>query len=137
MAGRKAVPRAEIQLAEVDNDIVACRASRHQWPSDELQPGKALPRGFRPVLLRDGTVLIEEPCRRCGKRVSYLTGTGGSWQPGAKRRYVDPEHWKTFRIETGITKSDFRGELYRRMNESIMAAAERNLRTALARGEDL
>ena len=126
-ASRVPRPKPELTLAEVSDDIVACRAGRHRWPSDNLQPGTQLPRGFRPVLQLDGCVQITESCYRCGKTVSYLTGPGGTWQYGARRRYADPEQWKTFTIESGITKSSFRAELYRRVNEQLMTAARANM----------
>ena len=116
--------RRVIKLADVDNAIVVCRGRSHKWP--EIFPGRKLPKSFRPVLQRDGSVLVTETCERCGKTKSTYTGIDGVYDTGARRSYRNPPGWKVFRIEEEVTKRVFEGEMYRRMNEDLMAAARNN-----------
>ncbi len=118
------------ELTEIDDAIVFCRArgflGGHDWPklSREAKSG-TLPKGFRPVLQRDGSVLMEERCDSCGKRRWWETGPGGTWDTRARRHYVNPPNWKVVPAELGYTSRDFDAEAYRRVRESIMAAARK------------
>jgi hypothetical protein len=124
------------ELAEVDDAIVFCRArgflGGHEWPKLRKNLNGRLPKGFSPVLQRDGTVMMTETCQNCGKRRWWETGPGGTWDTGAKRHYIDPRNWKVFPAELGITSRTFDAEAYRRMQEPIMAAA----RAAALQGND-
>ena len=117
-------------LVGIDDAIVFCRArgfaGGHEWPrlTKKMVNGR-LPRGFRPVLQRDGTVLMNETCSSCGKVRWWETGPGGAWDPGAKRHYKDPPNWKVIPAHLGYTSRDFDAEAYRRMQENIMAAARK------------
>lgn len=119
-----------VDLAAIDDEIVFCRArgflGGHEWPklSKRLKTG-ALPKGFRPVLQRDGTVMMLENCGNCGKKRWWETGPGGVWVAGAKRHYTNPPNWKVIPADLGYTSRDFDAEAYRRLQESIMAAAKR------------
>lgn len=126
----KEAERAE-DLVELDDAIVFCRArgflGGHEWPrlSQAGLKNGTLPKGFRPVLQRDGTVLMTETCANCGKTRWWETGPGGTWNPTAKRHYKDPPNWKVIPASLGYTSRDFDAEAYRRLQESIMAAARK------------
>jgi len=117
-------------LTEIDDEIVFCRArgflGGHDWPklTKRLKTG-TLPRGFRPLLQRDGTVLMRETCANCGKVRWWETGPGGVWNPGAKRTYKNPPNWKVVPADLGLSSRDFDAEAYKRVQESIMAAAKK------------
>lgn len=117
-------------LGDIDDEIVFCRArgflGGHHWPklTKRLKSG-ALPKGFRPVLQRDGTVMMVENCGNCGKVRWWETGPGGVWNSGAKRHYKNPPNWKVVPADLGYTSRDFDAEAYRRVQESIMAAARK------------
>jgi hypothetical protein len=136
MAPGKAVVAQE--LAVLDDNIVFCRArgflGGHDWPKLTSANGRLirkrsgagqLPKGFRPVLQRDGTVLMNETCSNCGKIRWWETGTGGTWNPAAKRHYTNPPNWKVIPADLGYTSRDFDAEAYRRLQENIMAAARK------------
>jgi hypothetical protein len=116
-------------LVGIDDDIVFCRArgflGGHKWPELANRPNGRLPRGFRPVLQRDGTVLMNETCARCSKVRWWVTGQGGAWDRGAKRHYTNPSNWEVIPAHLGYTSRDFDAEAYRRLQESIMAAARK------------
>lgn len=121
------------ELVDIDDNIVFCRArgflGGHDWPKLTRKRGRLLdgqlPKGFRPVLQHDGTVLMEEICGNCGKKRWWETGQGGVWNPGAKRHYVDPPNWKVIPAELGYTSRDFDAEAYNRLKNDIMAAARK------------
>jgi hypothetical protein len=116
-------------LVEIDDAIVFCRArgflGGHEWPKLNKRLNGRLPKGFRPVLQRDGTVLMNETCANCGKIRWWETGQGGTWNPGAKRHYTNPPNWKVVPANLGITSRDFDAEAYRRVQESILAEARK------------
>lgn len=116
-------------LVGIDDAIVFCRArgflGGHEWPKLGRQMNGRLPRGFRPVLQRDGTVLMNETCARCGKTRWWETGPGGAWDPGARRQYKNPPNWRVIPANLGYTSRDFDAEAYRRLQESIMAHARK------------
>lgn len=116
-------------LVEIDDAIVFCRArgflGGHEWPKLTKRLNGRLPKGFRPVLQRDGTVMMIETCASCGKVRWWETGPGGSWDPAAKRHYKDPPNWKVIPASLGYTSRDFDAEAYRRVQESIMGAARK------------
>ena len=129
MAGNDTERAAD--LVEIDDAIVFCRArgflGGHDWPkltNRGLKVG-TLPKGFRPVLQRDGTVMMTETCSGCGKVRWWETGPGGVWNPSAKRHYRNPRGWKVVPASLGYTSRDFDAEAYRRLQESIMAAARK------------
>jgi len=121
---------AEAELSGIDDAIVFCRArgflGGHEWPklSKRAVNGR-LPKGFRQVLQRDGTVLMNETCANCGKTRWWQTGQGGAWDPGAKRHYTNPPGWKVVPAELGLTSRDFDAEAYRRLQEVIIAQARK------------
>jgi len=114
------------RLADLDDAIVACRGTSHKWPSDDLMPGKALPHGYTPRLMRDGCVEVTEYCRRCRKRRREITLPGGVLDLAADRRYKDPKNWVVLKTDEKISKRMIRADLYRRLGEQIMTAARRN-----------
>lgn len=118
-----------VDLGEIDDAIVFCRArgflGGHEWPKLSKRLNGRLPKGFRPVLQRDGTVLMTETCANCGKTRWWETGPGGVWNPGAKRHYTNPPNWKVVPAELGYTSRDFDAEAYRRVQESILAEARK------------
>lgn len=113
-------------LSGIDNDIAACRAWGHSWPSRKLRPGKALPKGFRPRAAFGGAVEITETCPDCGKQRITLTLRGGVFDQDAVRRYQDPRNWRVIKADEHVTPRDFQAEVFRRMNEEILDAAGRN-----------
>lgn len=125
-----AADRVVNDLADIDDEIVFCRArgflGGHEWPklSKKLKTG-TLPKGFRPVLQHDGTVLMLETCGSCGKTRWWETGPGGVWDPSAKRHYKNPPRWKVIPADLGYSSRDFDAEAYRRVQEAIMAAARK------------
>jgi hypothetical protein len=125
-------------LVGIDDAIVFCRArgflGGHEWPKLSKRLNGRLPKGFRPVLQRDGTVLMNETCANCGKTRWWETGPGGAWDPGAKRHYKNPPNWKVLPADLGYTSRDFDAEAYRRLQESIMAHA-RKAAAALEKAE--
>ncbi len=124
----KNTDRAE-DLVSIDDAIIFCRArgflGGHEWPKLRKHASGSLPKGFRPVLQQDGTVMMTETCANCGKVRWWETGPGGVWNPGAKRHYRDPPNWKEVPAYLGYTSRDFDAEAYRRVQESIMAAARK------------
>jgi hypothetical protein len=106
---------------KIDDSIVGCRAWGHDWP--KLRPGKRIPRGYRPALQTDGTVLVTEVCGQCGKERYSYTLRGGVFDRAAHRVYVDPKNWVVIPADERVTPRDFQAEAYRRMHEEIMAAA--------------
>ena len=119
--------RIATRLAGVDDQIAVCRAWGHEWASKKLRPGKALPKGFRPRLLRDGCVEVEETClNNCGKKRYTVTLPGGLFDISVERRYADPRNWPVMHRSENIHKRDFQAETFRRMNEEIMKAATEN-----------
>jgi hypothetical protein len=117
-------------LGGIDDPIVFCRArgflGGHEWPKLSTRLNGRLPKGFHPVLQRDGTVLMTETCGNCGKVRWWETGPGGTWDPGAKRHYRNPPNWLVVPANLGYTSRDFDAEAYRRVQESIMTAARRS-----------
>lgn len=115
-------------MADIDDEIVFCRArgfaGGHDWPN--LRPGKRLPKNFRPVLQRDGTVMVTETCNACGKTRWYETGVGGAFDLGAKKHYKDPRNWKVMPRDLGYTSRDFDAEAWNRRQDDIMTAARAN-----------
>jgi hypothetical protein len=128
MAGKDTTEHAQ-ELVEIDDAIVFCRArgflGGHEWPKLSKRLNGRLPKGFRPILQRDGTVLMRETCDNCGKVRWWETGPGGVWNAGAKRHYNNPPNWKVIPADLGLTSRDFDAEAYRRMQESIMAEAKK------------
>ncbi len=142
---RRMAARGKTELAQdlvgIDDAIVFCRArgflGGHDWPKLTSPSGRLarkqggtaelgkLPKGFRPVLQRDGTVLMNETCSNCGKVRWWETGPGGAWDPGAKRHYTNPPNWKVIPASLGYTSRDFDAEAYRRLQENIMAHARK------------
>lgn len=116
-------------LVEIDDAIIFCRArgflGGHEWPKLTKRLNGSLPKGFRPILQRDGTVLMQETCANCNKTRWWETGPGGVWNSGAKRHYKNPPNWKVVPAELGYTSRDFDAEAYRRVQESIMTAARK------------
>lgn len=116
-------------LGDIDDAVVFCRArgflGGHEWPKLTNRSNGRLPKGFRPVLQRDGTVMMIETCASCGKVRWWETGPGGAWDPGAKRHYKNPLNWKVLPADLGYTSRDFDAEAYRRVQENIMAAARK------------
>jgi hypothetical protein len=113
-------------MAGIDDEIVFCRArglGGHDWP--KLRPGKRIPGNFRPVLQRDGTILVTETCKACNKERWYESGAGGAFDLGAKKRYKNPRNWKVLERDLGYSSRDFDAEAWRRVQEDIMAAARR------------
>lgn len=135
MADKRAAPAQD--LVAIDDSIVFCRArgflGGHEWPKLSGRLNGRLPKGFRPVLQRDGTVLMNETCSRCNKVRWWETGPGGTWDPGARRHYKNPPNWKVIPADLGYTSRDFDGEAYRRLQEDIMVAARK---AANARKDD-
>lgn len=122
-------------LGEIDDAIVFCRArgflGGHEWPKLKVgMKAGVLPKGFRPLLQRDGTVLMQELCANCGKTRWWETGPGGVWNAGAKRHYKNPLNWKVMPADLGYTSRDFDAEAYRRVQESIMSAARKAAQSA-------
>jgi hypothetical protein len=114
-------------LSDVDDKIAACRAWGHEWPSRKLRPGRPLPKGWRPRLTRDGSVEVTETCLSgCGKKRWYYLLPGGVYDLEVVRRYTDPPEWKTIHRDQNVGRREFQGEVIRRSNEDIMAAAKRN-----------
>lgn len=115
-------------LADVDDRIAVCRAWGHEWPSRKLRPGRPLPKGYFPRLMRDGCVEVTESClNSCGKRRWFILGAGGVYdEDSMTRRYLDPPNWKVIHAEDNVRRFDFQAEVIRRSHEDIMTAARRN-----------
>jgi len=113
-------------LSEVDDQVAACRAWGHEWPSRRLASGRALPRKFRPRLAEDGYIEVTEECENnCGKKRQFLLLPGGIYDLDVRRTYYDPRHWKRMPRESGVTRRTFQAEVIRRSHEQIMVAARR------------
>lgn len=115
-------------LADIDDAIAVCRAWGHEWPSRKLRPGKPLPKGYRPRLMRDGCVEVTESCLNdCGKRRWFVLAPGGVYDGDSTvRRYLDPPNWKVIHADQHVGRFDFQAEVTRRSNEDIMTAARAN-----------
>jgi len=113
-------------ITGVDDDIVSCRAYGHRWPSKNLRSGRKLPRGFVPRAVHNGSVEITEICPDCGKKRVTVTLPGGAFNKEVIRNYVDPPNWPVFKGDDRKTPRDFQAEMYRRVNEELMAEARRN-----------
>ena len=113
-------------LTDMDDQIAACRAWGHEWPSRKLRPGRPLPKGFTPHLMNDGYIDIEESClNNCGKKRRYTLFPGGVYDTDAVRTYTNPRNWKVIPQDVNISRRHIQGEVIRRVNESIVAAAAR------------
>lgn len=127
-------------LGEIDDAIVFCRArgflGGHEWPKLTNRLNGRLPKGFRPLLQRDGTILMQETCGNCGKTRWWETGPGGVWNAGAKRHYRNPLNWKVVPADLGYTSRDFDAEAYRRVQESIMSAARKAAQAPQQQGSE-
>jgi hypothetical protein len=113
-------------MASIDDEMVFCRArglGGHDWP--KLRPGKRIPSNFQPTLQRDGTLLVTEVCKACGKERWYLSGVGGMFDLGAKKHYKDPRNWVVLARDLGYSSRDFDAEAWRRIQEDIMRAARK------------
>ena len=112
-------------MADIDDEQIFCRArgfaGGHDWP--KLRPGKRIPKNFHPMLTREGTLLVTETCRACGKVRWYMSGVGGMFDLGSKKRYKDPENWKRLARDLGYSSRDFDAEAWSRMQEQIMSIA--------------
>ncbi len=116
-------------MADIDDEIVFCRArglGGHAWP--KLRPGKKLPSNFRPEPAPNGAILVTETCRACGKTRWYLSAAKGIFDLGSKKHYKDPPNWKVLSRDLGYSSRDFDAEAWSRMQDDIMAAAQRNAR---------
>jgi hypothetical protein len=113
-------------LSGIDDDIAACRAWGHNWPSRKLRPGRPLPRGFRPRAAAGGVVEVTETCPDCGKQRVSLTHNGGIYDRNVARHYVNPPNWIVISADERATPRDFQVEIFRRMDEEIIAEANRN-----------
>jgi hypothetical protein len=98
------------RVSEIPNDQLACRAGRHLWPFDQLQAGKAIPRGLtvEPLPEARGVYEVRDVCPRCGKTRWMLTLPDSSIDPGANWSYVDPKDWVTLDRDLEVTKRDLR-----------------------------
>jgi hypothetical protein len=111
----------------VDDQVAACRAWGHDWPSRKLKAGHPLPPGYHPRLALDGFVEVSEECENgCGKKRHFTLLPGGVYDMHVRRSYTDPEHWPVFPRELGVTPRHFQAEVIRRNHEEIMAQARRN-----------
>lgn len=122
-------------LSDIDDDIAACRAWGHSWPSRKLRPGRKLPSGFLPRAAYGGVVEITETCPGCGKQRIGMTLPGGIFDRDVVRRYVDPRNWKVIKQDEHVTPRDFQAEVFRRMNEDILTAAQANTFATLEPGD--
>jgi hypothetical protein len=113
-------------LSNIDDDIAACRAWGHRWPSKNLRPGRKLPIGFQPRAAPGGCVEVTERCPDCGKKRITVTLPEGVFNRDVVRSYIDPKNWVVVKQEEHATPRVFQAEIYRRMNEEIMAEAARN-----------
>lgn len=116
-------PEARKYAEQTDDDQLACRAGQHDWPKP--RPGRPLPGNFQPRRQHDGCYRVTEICGVCGKKRFTTTFPGGIFDLDATYSYDDPEHWQVIPREVGMSKRVFKAELYRRLNEEIVAAAER------------
>jgi hypothetical protein len=107
----------------MSDDIAACRAWGHDWPSKQLRAGRPLPRGYTPKLIEDGYIEVTEECRNnCGKKRRCVLFPGGVYDLDVKRSYVNPRNWPVIHQDEGITRRHIQGEVIRRVHEDIMAA---------------
>jgi hypothetical protein len=104
---------AERLLSEIDDDQLACRAGRHDWPV--LKAGaKKLPKGMAASRQADGCFQITETCGNCRKKRVTTTLPGGVFDVDARRDYEDPENWVKIPRDLGLTRRDLVGENWRR-----------------------
>lgn len=112
------------RLTGMDDQIAACRAWGHTWPSRLLRAGRPLPKGYQPKLIEDGYVEVTESCmNNCGKKRHFLLFPGGIYDTDVTRTYTDPKNWPVLHREEGITRRHIQAEVVRRVQEEIMAAA--------------
>lgn len=122
-------------LTRMDDDIAACRAWGHEWPSRKLRPGKPLPKGYVPRLVDEGYIEITEACLNgCGKKRWYLLFPGGIYDTDVVRRYQDPKNWPVIPREVHITRRHIQAEVIRRSNELISEVALSTARSEIANG---
>ncbi len=117
---------AAARLGDIDDDITACRAWGHRWPSKNLRPGRKLPLGFRPRAISDGCVEVTETCPDCRKRRITVTLPGGIFNRNVLRQYANPENWPVIKRDEHVTPRDFQAEVFRRVQEELLAEAQRN-----------
>lgn len=111
-------------LAGISDDIAACRAWGHTWPSRLLRPGKPLPMGYLPRLADDGHIEVTEYCMNgCGKRRRFTLLPEGVYDWNSVRRYRNPRNWVVLHREDGITRRHLQAEVTRRNQDVIVAAA--------------
>lgn len=114
--------RFEAYLAAADDDIVACKAARHNIP--KLKPGN-LPPGSVVRRRRGGVYQVWVECLDCGLPCTVITGKGGVLEPdehweydySAKPGYLAPKGTGRGR------KREYVAELGRRVAPDIRQAA--------------
>jgi len=116
----KKVVTADIR--EVPGRQLTCRV-HHDWPSEDVEDGKKLPRGVYVELVDEAADLwrLMDVCRRCGKT---------RWKPMPERRvvrcnwnYIDPPDWVKLTLK--FTQGDaYMENMQRNLAKLFPAGAE-------------
>lgn len=109
-------------LKHVSDDTVVCRGDHHDWP--QLRPGP-LPKGIRsyPTGYRDGSQMVVETCKACGRERYKITLPKGVWDISAGWRYRGgPQDFS--HPGEDLNRADFANELGRRLTEHLVGWAD-------------
>lgn len=107
---RPAAP--ELFIKNLDDDFLGCRTEGHRWP--KLKRAGKMPRGVRPVRLRDGSFQLTYTCLDCGTEKVRLTLPGGHYDGSTHNSYRYPPGYQSPK-GSGLSKPDFIDELYSRV----------------------
>lgn len=100
--------------------FLACRGDHHTWP--QLKPGRNKDKNVRAYPHVEGTYVLEMRCSNCGKQRWRITGKGGELEEGGWN--YDKIDGFSVPAKSGITRSDFVRELYRRFAENNFSIKE-------------